>query len=166
LIAKTQPAFDRLRAQFRERRVKKSYWALVWGITPVQGSIADALAHDRHDKRRMQVILPPSRERPKGWAALTKYRRLETHGRFSLLELEMQTGVTHQIRAHLANVGYPIVGDSIYGLDSADSLGLKRHFLHAFRLEFHHPEDRRKIVVESPLPAELQRVLNSLQVDG
>lgn len=168
LIAKTQPAFDHLRVQFRQRRVKKYYQALVWGITAAGGSIDFALAHDRRDKTRMRPAAPTStfRKRQKSWSALTRYRRVSSCEKFSLLEIEMTTGVTHQIRTHLAAIGHPIVGDTIYGVHTADAFGLKRHFLHAFRLELHHPEDERRMVLESALPAELRQIVNSLQMNS
>lgn len=167
LVAKTQIAFAHVRLQFHRRRVKKHYWALVWGITPLEGSIDRRIAHDTRDKRRMRAIGRSSKV-PKGrkiWRALTRYRRLSTCGKFSLLAVAIETGVTHQIRLHLATIGHPIVGDAIYGVVGADTLGLTRHFLHACRIEFYHPEDERKVVVESALPTELQKILNGLAME-
>jgi 23S rRNA pseudouridine1911/1915/1917 synthase len=166
LVAKTQSAFEWMRIEFRARRVKKYYWALVTGVAPTRGSIAYAIAHDRRDKRRMRAVTTPA-ERGSGeksWEALTTYKRLSTDGRFSLLEVEMTTGVMHQIRVHLAALGTPIVGDAIYGVKPADTLGLDRHFLHAHRLEFRHPADQRKVAVESPLPPELEKILKRLKM--
>jgi 23S rRNA-/tRNA-specific pseudouridylate synthase len=78
------------------------------------------------------------------------------------LEVEIATGVTHQIRVHLAAIGHPVVGDAIYGAAEADNLGLKRHFLHACRIEFYHPANERKVRVASRLPAELRKILDDL----
>jgi 23S rRNA pseudouridine1911/1915/1917 synthase len=166
LVAKTQPVFEALRRQFQARRIRKYYWALVWGITPSRGSINYPIAHTGDDKGRMRAIagLPKLRKNEKTWEACTRYKRLSADGSFSLLQIEMRTGVTHQIRVHLAAVGHPIVGDAIYGLPGADTLKLKRHFLHAYRMQFEHPVDQRKVAVESALPRELANVLRSLKM--
>jgi 23S rRNA-/tRNA-specific pseudouridylate synthase len=98
------------------------------------------------------------------WLASTRFRRLATRHGLSLLEIDMETGVTHQIRVHLAAVGHPIVGDSLYGEADTETFGLKRHFLHACRLEFHHPRDGRRLGVDSRLPGELEDVLRGLGI--
>lgn len=166
LVAKTPAAFDSLRLQFRRREVKKIYWALVWGSTEPTGAISFPIAHDGRDRQRMRVLADVSRKAtdPKSWKALTKYRTLCTKRKVSLVEVEMATGVTHQIRVHLAAMGHPIVGDALYGQARSDTLGLNRHFLHARALEFRHPKDGRRIKVEAGLPEELQKVLTRLKM--
>jgi 23S rRNA pseudouridine1911/1915/1917 synthase len=81
----------------------------------------------------------------------------------SLLEIEMETGVTHQIRVHLAAIGHPIVGDLLYGGERRESFGLDRHFLHAHGLEFFHPRDQRVVKTASELPLELKLVVGRLR---
>ena len=164
LIAKTQFAFEQLSLQFRRREIKKKYWALVWGIAEAEGSIGYPIAHDPHDERRMRVIIDASRraKKQKSWTALSCFRRLSVSQELSLLEIDMETGVTHQIRVHLAAIGHPIVGDLLYGPDRTENFGLQRHFLHACRLEFRHPKDRGVVKVETGLPGELQEVLKRL----
>jgi 23S rRNA pseudouridine1911/1915/1917 synthase len=164
LVAKTQAAFDALRLQFRRRQVKKKYWALVWGITLAEGSVSYPIVHDARDKRRMRAIVDksPRSKGQKSWVALTRFRKLGDGDGLSLLEIEMETGVTHQIRVHLAAIGHPIVGDLLYGGKGRESFGLKRHFLHAHGLEFFHPRDRRVIKTESELPLELMAVTGGL----
>ncbi len=166
LVAKTQAAFADLRIQFRRRQIKKRYWALVWGITKTEGSIAYSLIHDPRDQRRMRAVMEPvpSEMRQRCWQALTRFRKLGDAEGLSLLEIEMETGVTHQIRVHLATAGHPIVGDALYGAEGADDFGLRRHFLHACGLEFFHPADRRGVKIESELPLELQAVLRRLEL--
>jgi 23S rRNA pseudouridine1911/1915/1917 synthase len=166
LVAKTQAVFEDLRRQFQDRQVKKYYWALVWGVTPSRGSVDYAITHARGDNRRMRVVVGLSKlkKEEKSWEACTRYRRLSADGKFSLLQIQMRTGVMHQIRVHLATVDHPIVGDAIYGLPGADTLGLKRHFLHAYRMEFVHPVEQCKVAVNSPLPRELKSVLSGLKV--
>jgi 23S rRNA pseudouridine1911/1915/1917 synthase len=165
LVAKTPAAFDDLRQQFRRRQVRKSYWALVRGVTEARGSVAYPVTHDSCDPKRMRAITDVSRRptRRKSWPALTRFRKLWEVDGLSLLEVEMQTGVTHQIRVHLAAVGHPIVGDSLYGREDRRKFGLKRHFLHACRLEFFHPQDRRIVKIESKMPPELEELLTRLK---
>ena len=168
LVAKTQAAFDDLRLQFRQRQVKKKYWALVWGIADAQGSVAYPIAHDSRDKRRMRAIthVSPRSRKQKSWTALTRFRKLWDADGLSLLEIEMETGVTHQIRVHLAATGHPIVGDILYGENDRRKFSLERQFLHAYSLEFFHPRDRRVIKMESELPVELKDVLGRLKPMG
>ena len=164
LAAKTQAAFDDLRRQFRRRQVRKSYWALVQGVTEAQGSVAYPITHDSRDPKRMRAITHAYRSsRQKSWPALTRFRKLWEVGGLSLLEIEMHTGVTHQIRVHLAAVGHPIVGDSLYGEKDREKFDLKRHFLHACGLEFFHPENHRIVKPESKLPPELEDLLTRLK---
>ena len=165
LVAKTQAAFNDLRLQFRRRQVRKKYWALVWGITESEGAVAYPMAHDSRDKRRMRAIsdISPRSKEAKSWPALTRFRKLWDVDGLSLLEIEMETGVTHQIRVHLAAISHSIVGDFLYGEESRESFGLKRHFLHAHGLEFFHPRDHRVVKAESELPLELKAVVRHLQ---
>jgi 23S rRNA pseudouridine1911/1915/1917 synthase len=168
LVAKSQAAFDALRLQFRRRQVKKKYSALVWGITAAQGSVSYPIIHDARDRRRMRAIITKSSKSrgsksPKSWSALTRFRKLCHGGGLSLLEIEMETGVTHQIRVHLAAIGHPIVGDLLYGRKDRERFGLDRHFLHACGLEFYHPQDQRMIKMESELPSELKAVARHLR---
>ena len=165
LVAKTQAAFDDLRLQFRRRQVRKKYWALVWGITEPERAVAYPMAHDSRDKRRMRAISDISSRstEAKSWPALTRFRKLWDVDGLSLLEIEMETGVTHQIRVHLAAISHSIVGDFLYGEEIRESFGLKRHFLHAHGLEFFHPRDHRVVKAESELPLELKAVVRHLQ---
>jgi 23S rRNA pseudouridine1911/1915/1917 synthase len=165
LVAKNQPAFNHLREQFRRRRVTKKYMALVWGEAASSGSISLALAHDPNEKSRMQVVneFRSDRQRPRSWRALTCFRELAGSGEMSLLEISMKTGVTHQIRVHLAAIGHAIVGDSLYGSENYRTI-LERHFLHASRLEFAHPTSGQSTVVESPLPTELNSFLERMKI--
>jgi 23S rRNA pseudouridine1911/1915/1917 synthase len=166
LAAKTQRAFDRLKAQFRDRKVKKNYWALVWGITADEGTIAYPLAHDPRDPTRMRALAEPTpAAAPRSWKAVTRFRKVAVARGATLLDIEMTTGVTHQIRAHLAAAGHPLVGDPIYGGGKADPSGLRRQFLHARRLEFKHPERATTLTVEAELPPELRQVLQSLGME-
>jgi 23S rRNA pseudouridine1911/1915/1917 synthase len=164
LAAKNQQSFDNLREQFRRRRVTKKYLALVWGEVEACGSVSLALAHHAIDKSRMQVVNDTGAgRRLRSWHALTHFRKLASSRDMSLVEIVMTTGVTHQIRVHLAAIGHPIVGDSLYG-SQRDPTELGRHFLHASRLEFSHPASGERIGIESPLPSELCNLLNRMKL--
>ena len=167
LVAKTQAAFADLCRQFRRRAVKKKYLALVWGNVDEEGTISFPLAHDSKDERKMQAIVVPGHRAPKDkvWPALTHYRKVCEQRGLSFLELEMETGVTHQLRAHLAAIDHPIVGDALYGAAGRETLGLRRHFLHAKELRMTHPVSRRSVKLEAPLPDELAAVLARLKIE-
>jgi 23S rRNA pseudouridine1911/1915/1917 synthase len=163
LIAKTQAAFDLLQEQFRRREVKKVYQVLVWGRPLDSGTIDLALAHDPGDKRRMVAVRQPERSIGRRiWRAITHYRVTASRGGLSLLEVEMQTGVTHQIRVHLSANGYPIVGDALYGADYPETFGLARHFLHARSLTLRHPATGKLLTVDAELAVELREVLQRI----
>lgn len=164
VAAKNERAFESLRSQFHRRRVKKIYWALVWGKTPEQGLIELPLAHDKRDKRRMRAAPLSIRSKIRSWNAVTRYRRIGDTSSFSLLEIDMETGVTHQIRTHLAAIDHPIVGDSLYGVAPSENLGLQRHFLHARRLTIIHPDDGRPLTIEAELASDLAEVLGRLKL--
>ena len=164
MLAKTQESFIELRKQFRHREILKTYWALVWGKTNASGTITLRLAHDSGDKARMRAVDLADLKKQRIWNASTHYRRMAQNGRVALLELQMMTGVTHQIRIHLAAIGHPIVGDSLYGAAEPESFGLKRQFLHARKLQFRHPKTGRKLTVEAPLPDDLMKVLTRLKL--
>jgi 23S rRNA pseudouridine1911/1915/1917 synthase len=160
LAARTEAAHAQLRAQFTARAVEKGYLALVAGELHAGGEIELALAHDPKDPRRVRAASDPE------WAALhdarpalTRFTPLERRGGFTLVEVEIATGVLHQIRAHLAFIGHPLAGDLLY--EGPTLPGLARHFLHAARLGFAHPDGTRAQFA-SPLPAELKSILEQL----
>jgi 23S rRNA pseudouridine1911/1915/1917 synthase len=166
ISAKTQAAFDNIREQFRRRCVKKLYWALVWGSTDEAGIIDFRIAHDPRDRSKMLALPERTRggQKIKSWPSLTRYRRIYQRKNLSLVELHMETGVTHQLRVHLAAIGHPIVGDRLYGKHDSDSFGLRRHFLHAKELALRHPRDGGELRLEAALAAELKEVLTRLKL--
>jgi 23S rRNA pseudouridine1911/1915/1917 synthase len=160
LAARTDAAHAMLRAQFAARAVEKRYLALVAGEIHAGGEIALPLLHDPHDSRRMQPASDAGYAAEHGARpAVTRFEPVERKGGFTLLDVEIPTGVMHQIRAHLAFVGHPLAGDALYG--GPDLPGLGRHFLHAARLAFAHPDGSRARY-ESALPADLAAVLRGL----
>jgi 23S rRNA pseudouridine1911/1915/1917 synthase len=165
LVAKDQQAFSDLRAQFRTRQVRKKYWALLRGETPAQGCIDYPIVHDPKSRRKMKALVNSAgHRRQKRWQAATRYRTLAQDNGFSLVEVEILTGVTHQIRVHFAAQGSPVVGDSLYGRGQNLSPPLKRHFLHAFYLGCRHPKSSAAVAWQSPMPQELREVLTDLQL--
>lgn len=136
------------------------------GDTQAIGSVSYPLVHDSRDRRRMRPLVDSvarSKER-KSWRAVTRFRKLTARRGVSLLEVEMQTGVTHQIRAHLAAIGHPIIADALYGNPDAPTFGLRRHFLHAWSLAFRHPDGGVRMVLKAELTGELRKMLDELQI--
>lgn len=155
LIAKTPQALESLRAQFKARTIRKRYLALVEGLPQTPEGVIDApIGRDSRQRKRMAVLRD-------GREALTEFRVVEVFASYSLLEVWPKTGRTHQIRAHLAFIGHPVVGDTVYGRRK-QPFTLKRHFLHAASITFAHPISGEPITVESPLPVALQNLLDKL----
>lgn len=162
LAARTNEAWANLRQAFSQRSIRKRYLALAAGTIDVPGECTVPLAHEPRDARRMRAC-PDRVEADKLDArpALTTFTPLRRFPGFSLLEVEIPTGVMHQIRAHLAHLGHPVAGDSLYGGPPAPP-GMERFFLHAAGLMLAHPATGLPASFESPLPAELERWLASL----
>ncbi len=158
LIAKNDRAHRWLQDQFRLRKVKKVYLALVDGIPPTpEGRIEAAIARDPSKRKRMAVV-PDDR----GRESITEYRTLENFPVHTLLEAHPYTGRTHQIRLHLAFLGTPIVGDTVYGRKKP-TLTITRHFLHAARLTVQLPGESELRTFSAPLPDDLAEVLTELR---
>ncbi len=157
LLAKNDAAHRWLQDQFRLRRVEKVYLALVDGKPPTPKGRIEAPVGRHPTRRKQMAITAPG----KGREAVSEYRTLESFSAHTLLEVRPLTGRTHQIRLHLAFIGCPVVGDTIYGKKKA-TLPLQRHFLHAFQLTIRLPGDMEPRRFEAPLPPELATVLLSL----
>jgi 23S rRNA pseudouridine1911/1915/1917 synthase len=159
MVAKHDAAQASLMAQLKARRVKKTYLALVHGsVAAAVGRIEAPIGRDPRHRTRMAVV-------PDGRPATTGYRVRERFADWTLLELDLVTGRTHQIRVHLDAIGHPIAGDPVYGTGTSrrGPDGLSRLFLHAWRLEFVSPSSDRLIRAEAPLPAELETPLDGLR---
>ncbi|MGH7896096.1 MAG: RluA family pseudouridine synthase, partial [Candidatus Binatia bacterium] len=149
LVARTAASWTDLRAAFRRHEVTKWYLAVVAG-NPEPGRVIDApLAHDPRDRRRMI----PARSGERAWPAWTRIVDRHPFGRWSLVLVELATGVTHQVRAHLGLVGHPVAGDPLYGGPPCD-LGANRHALHAARIRV----PAWDLDVAAPLPEDLVRL--------
>ncbi|MFL5355251.1 RluA family pseudouridine synthase [Archangium sp.] len=154
VAARTREAWTAVREAFGGREVDKRYWALVTGPLADDGEIDLPL---RHHPRHPDRVEPALEEGDGARAAHSEFKVLERSGEYSLVEVRISTGVLHQVRAHLAAVGAPIVGDMLYG--GREEPGLSRFFLHAKALGVTHPETKQPVRVDSPLPAELLAVL-------
>ncbi len=157
VVARTEDAYHSLVEQLKRRSVDRRYLCLVWGHLASQDGVVDApVGRASADPTRMAVS---TRGRP----ARTRYHVLErrTDPDVTLLECRLETGRTHQVRVHLASIGHPVAGDARYG-GSRSTLALARPFLHAHRLGFRHPAGGEQVSFSSPLPAELDAVLDPL----
>lgn len=184
VVAKDDQTHRQLSKMFAERRVHKTYIALVHGAVKLdRGTLNSSIGRDRQRRTRM------STHRMGGRAAVSHYRvqkRFESrYGHFTLVEVEIETGRTHQIRVHLSSIGHPVVGDTLYGAPQKilprleapatraqkaaaleQAISLDRNFLHATRLQFEHPHFGKSMEFEAPLPEELQGWLTRLRSPG
>jgi 23S rRNA pseudouridine1911/1915/1917 synthase len=170
VVAKNDAAHRKLGAQFSERKVKKTYIALVHGwVKNDKGTISSPISRDAIRRIRMTTRRTGGRE------AVTKYvvqQRIESDfGKFTLLRIKIETGRTHQIRVHMASLGHPVVGDALYGAPrdirgkSGPTISLSRNFLHSAELEFEHPRTGELLSFSSPVPALLTEFLRRLDPD-
>jgi len=154
VAARSKEAWRAVRDAFGTRKVDKRYLALARGPLADEGEIDVPLRHHPRHPDRVEPALPGDEDARE---ASSEFKVLSRQGDLSLVEVRIHTGVLHQVRAHLAAIGAPIVGDSLYGGPAEE--GLTRFFLHASRLELQHPRTGVPIRVESPLPDELKQVL-------
>ena len=168
MVARTDAAQHSLMAQLKARRVKKTYLALVLGeVSAEVGRIEAPIGRDAKHRTKMAVV-------PDGRASTTGYRVRERFRGWTLLELDLITGRTHQIRVHLEAIGHPNAGDPVYGNGtsrkgprvSGDAEPLGRLFLHAWRLQLTSPSEGNLIRAEAPLPDDLEAVLETMRADG
>ena len=164
VVAKHDAAHQELSRQFADREVDKEYVALVWGVVQAGRRIDAAIGRDPGDRQKMSTRARRAR------SAVTRVTFAQHLTGVSLLRVGIATGRTHQIRVHLSAIGHPIVGDPTYGgvhrrvaRNLKAVMRLDRPFLHSFRLAFTHPVDGRRVEFESPLPPDLQGVLDEIR---
>jgi 23S rRNA pseudouridine1911/1915/1917 synthase len=164
VVAKNDRAHQELSRQFSDREVDKEYIALVWGVVQAGRRIDAAIGRDPTHRQKMSTRARRAR------SAVTRVTFAQHFDGVSLLKVAIATGRTHQIRVHLSAIGHPIVGDATYGgvhrrvaRDLRSVMRLERPFLHAVRLAFTHPGDGRRVEFESPLPPDLQSVLDEIR---
>jgi 23S rRNA pseudouridine1911/1915/1917 synthase len=165
VVAKTDRAHQELSRQFSDREIDKEYIALVWGVVQAGRRIDAPIGRDPGDRQKMSTRARRAR------SAVTRVTFARHYKGVSLLKVAIATGRTHQIRVHLSTIGHPIVGDATYGgvhRRTAANLRavqrLERPFLHSARLAFTHPADGRRVEFDSPLPPDLQAVLEDIEM--
>jgi 23S rRNA pseudouridine1911/1915/1917 synthase len=168
VVAKNDFTHERLSDQFRDRLVFKMYVALVYGrMSQEQGEIESRIGRSPHNRTRMAVLRGGA-----GRTAHTVFQVAQAYSEFTLLNVQIKTGRTHQIRVHMAHIGHPVVGDATYGGGRENSVrdphakqkirALGRHFLHSAHLAFTHPRTGERLEFISPLPTELAGFLKGL----
>ena len=156
IIAKNDKAHINMSNLIKERKVKKTYIALVRGVIPEnEATINMPIGRSNKDRKKMAVVKT-------GKNAITHFKVIERFSKYTLLELVIDTGRTHQIRVHMAEIGYPLVGDSVYS-NGKNEFGVEGQMLHAYKLEFDHPITNKHMKLEAPLPEYFNNVLKELK---
>ncbi|PKM81688.1 MAG: RNA pseudouridine synthase [Firmicutes bacterium HGW-Firmicutes-14] len=157
VVAKNDRAHLGLANQIKDHRVNRRYLALVHGnIQEPRGIIEAPIGRDPKDRKKMAVVTRNSKP------ALTRYRVMERFGDYTLIECELETGRTHQIRVHLAFLGHPVAGDPVYG-PKKNPLNLKGQALHAYQLEFEHPVTGEFMEFRADLPPGLAKIIDQMR---
>ncbi len=154
VVAKNEAAMQDLVRQLQARTVKRTYLAIARGTVPDEGAIDAPIGRHPVQRTRMAVV-------PGGKPAVTRYRVRERFAAHSLIECELETGRTHQIRVHLASIGHPLEGDPLYGPRGARRL--PRQALHAWKLAFDHPGSGRRVGFTAPPPADFEALVDELR---
>ena len=160
VVAKTDPAHEGLSAQFARHSIERRYKAIVSGV-PTAGSVDAPLARSPHDRKKVTI-------QPRGKRAVTHYRLLAALKDASLVECQLETGRTHQVRVHMSSIGHPLLGDPVYGRIGPrhrallKELGFSRQALHAAVLGFIHPVTSETLRFESEMPPDMQRLFSAL----
>lgn len=156
IIAKNDEAHLNMSNQIKDRQVKKIYYALVRGVVPEnEATINMPIGRSTKDRKKMAVT-------KNGKEAITHFRVLERFNKYTLLEVKIDTGRTHQIRVHLSEIGHPVVGDEVYS-NGKNEFGVKGQLLHAKSLDFKHPITGKQMHLETELPEEFENVLKQLR---
>ena len=159
VIAKNDKAHLAMSEQIQNREVKKTYLALVKGIVPEnEATIKMPIGRSNKDRKKMAVT-------PKGKEAITHFKVLERFEKYTYLEVKIETGRTHQIRVHMAEIGHPVVGDMVYS-NGKNEFQIEGQMLHAHRLEFKHPITKKDMCLEAPLPEYFVNIVSDLRNRG
>ncbi len=161
VVAKNERAMNILARQFKNKRVKKEYIAVIHGLPePRAGRLETRIARSRSDRKKMSVTTAPA-----GRTAVTNYEVIEELGGFSVVRLRIETGRTHQIRVHMAHTGHPVAGDRQYGgrkMRKCDFAVPARQMLHAAKLSFIHPGSNRTVTFEAAIPDDIKEFIAGL----
>ncbi len=155
IVAKNDKAHINMGEQIKERNVKKTYIALVRGNVPEEeATINMPIGRSTKDRKKMAVT-------KNGKQAITHFKVLKRYSKYTLLEIKIETGRTHQIRVHMAEIGYPVVGDAVYS-NGKNEFGIEGQMLHAYKLEFMHPITNKHMELTAPLPQYFEEILKKL----
>lgn len=158
IVAKNDKAHLALCEQIKNREVKKTYLALTRGIIKEnEATINMPIGRSTTDRKKMAVVKT-------GKEAITHFKVLERFKENTLLEINLETGRTHQIRVHLSQIGYPIVGDMVYS-NGKNKFGVQGQMLHAWKIKFMHPITGKEMEIEAPLPQYFEKILDDLKVN-
>ena len=156
IVAKNDTAHINLSKQIQDRKVKKTYIALVRGVIKEnEATINMPIGRNSKDRKKMAVTKD-------GKESITHFKVLKRYNGFTLLEVKIETGRTHQIRVHLSEIGYPIVGDEVYS-NGKNPFGVKGQMLHAEKLELKHPRTGKDLTFEAPVPKYFANIINQLE---
>ena len=156
IVAKNDKAHIGLSEQLKNKEIKKTYIALVRGnIQENEATIQMPIGRSTKDRKKMAVT-------KKGKEAITHFKVLKRYGKYTLLEVKIETGRTHQIRVHMAEIGHPVVGDMVYS-NGKNEFGVEGQMLHAKQLEFKHPITQKEIKLIAPLPKYFEEILGKLE---
>lgn len=156
IVAKNDKAHIQMSKQIQDREVKKIYIALVRGVVPEnEATINMPIGRSLQDRKKMAVT-------KKGKEAITHFQVLERFDKYTLLKVKIDTGRTHQIRVHMAEIGHPVVGDMLYS-NGKNEFGIEGQMLHATSLDFKHPITQKPLHLEAPLPEYFEEVLKQLR---
>lgn len=159
IVAKHDKSHIAMSEQIKNHEVKKIYWALVRGIVKEnEATIHMPIGRSDKDRKKMAV-------RKDGKDAITHFRVLKRYKDTTLLEIQLETGRTHQIRVHMAEIGYPVIGDSVYS-NGKNAFGVEGQMLHAKKLVFAHPITQKNMELEAPLPTYFSDILTQLEKEG
>ncbi|MCX8034094.1 MAG: RluA family pseudouridine synthase [Thermodesulfovibrio sp.] len=162
IIALDDETYYKLIEMFKKRQIKKEYLAVVYGKIKDSGKITSAIGRSIHDRKKMSTKAKASKE------AITEWTVLKRFNSYSLVKANIITGRTHQIRVHFSSIGHPILGDKVYGKKThlelkTGKINISRQMLHAHKLEFTHPIKNNTLLIEAPLPEDMEKVIKILE---
>ncbi len=162
VVAKSEQALRHLSLQFKNRETCKKYLALVWDHPiPTNATIQTTIGRNPNNRKKMGVNMDGGRH------AVSSYRTIETYPCHAFLEVDIETGRTHQIRVHMAHIGHPVVGDHVYGKRRLKELPgpVNRHMLHAAELGIRHPQTNELLNFVAPIPDDMQHLIKCLRME-
>lgn len=161
IVALDDETYYKLIEMFKKRQIKKEYIAIIYGKVKDSGKITLPIGRATHDRKKMSTKAKVSKE------AITEWSVIKRFNNYSLVNVKIITGRTHQIRVHFSSIGHPILGDQVYGKKiylelKTGKINISRQMLHAHKLEFMHPIEKKKLVIEAPIPEDMKKIIKIL----